>query len=141
MGNSAATLTAPARQFASDNHSGICPAAWEAMRRAHAGHAAGYGAGQGPQRAAQPPRDPRETRRRALPGDSEQCAHQIGLLLAVRELCRRPGHQAAESARPYRWSSVADRVLDIYRSVGYFSHGERDPIAAPDVSLCAICGA
>jgi threonine aldolase len=31
------------RQFASDNCSGICPEAWEAMAAANAGHAPGYG--------------------------------------------------------------------------------------------------
>jgi len=31
------------RQFASDNASGICPEAWEAMAKANVGHAAGYG--------------------------------------------------------------------------------------------------
>ncbi len=31
------------RQFASDNYSGICPEAWEAMARANHGHAPGYG--------------------------------------------------------------------------------------------------
>lgn len=36
-------MTAPTRQFASDNYSGVCPAAWEEMERANAGHAAAYG--------------------------------------------------------------------------------------------------
>jgi threonine aldolase len=31
------------RQFASDNYSGICPEAWEAMAEANHGHAPGYG--------------------------------------------------------------------------------------------------
>lgn len=31
------------RQFASDNYSGICPEAWEAMAEANRGHAPGYG--------------------------------------------------------------------------------------------------
>jgi threonine aldolase len=33
----------PQRHFASDNNAGICPEAWEAMARANAGHATGYG--------------------------------------------------------------------------------------------------
>jgi threonine aldolase len=31
------------RQFASDNNSGICPEAWEALAQANCGHAVGYG--------------------------------------------------------------------------------------------------
>src|ERR1700679_3519328 len=31
------------QQFASDNYSGICPEAWEAMETANHGHAAAYG--------------------------------------------------------------------------------------------------
>jgi len=31
------------RHFASDNYAGICPEAWEALARANAGHAPGYG--------------------------------------------------------------------------------------------------
>ncbi|HLQ43426.1 MAG TPA: beta-eliminating lyase-related protein, partial [Planctomycetaceae bacterium] len=31
------------RQFASDNYSGICPEAWEAMARANQGHSPAYG--------------------------------------------------------------------------------------------------
>ena len=33
----------PRRQFASDNFSGICPEAWEAMKEANRGHASSYG--------------------------------------------------------------------------------------------------
>lgn len=33
----------PRRQFASDNYSGMCPEAWEALTQANAGHAPGYG--------------------------------------------------------------------------------------------------
>jgi threonine aldolase len=33
----------PRRQFASDNNSGICPEAWEALAEANRGHARGYG--------------------------------------------------------------------------------------------------
>ncbi len=33
----------PRRQFASDNYSGICPEAWEAMAAANVGHACSYG--------------------------------------------------------------------------------------------------
>jgi threonine aldolase len=33
----------PRRQFASDNYSGICPEAWEALSQANQGHSPGYG--------------------------------------------------------------------------------------------------
>jgi threonine aldolase len=36
-------LPLPRRQFASDNYSGICPEAWEALCQANQGHAPGYG--------------------------------------------------------------------------------------------------
>jgi len=36
-------LPLPRRQFASDNYSGICPEAWNAMADANCGHAPGYG--------------------------------------------------------------------------------------------------
>src|SRR4029077_20862488 len=35
--------TSSTRQFASDNRSGICPEAWEALARANVGHAPSYG--------------------------------------------------------------------------------------------------
>lgn len=76
---------------------------------------------------------------KAPPGDAARFAEQIGRLLTDTSLRGRLGRQAAESARSYRWSAVADRVLGIYRSVGYHSHAPRDPIAAPASSLCGSC--
>jgi threonine aldolase len=43
----------PRRQFASDNNSGICPEALEAIHRFNAGHVAGYGADEITAKAAQ----------------------------------------------------------------------------------------
>ena len=40
------------RQFASDNYSGICPEAWEAMAQANVGHQPGYGEDQWTEKAA-----------------------------------------------------------------------------------------
>lgn len=37
------TTPAPRRHFASDNYSGICPEAWDAMAQANSGHAQSYG--------------------------------------------------------------------------------------------------
>lgn len=45
------------RQFASDNYSGICPEAWEAMQTANLGHAPGYGDDAWTERAADLLRD------------------------------------------------------------------------------------
>ena len=43
MTRAAPPTTLTRRQFASDNYAGVCPEAWEAMRRANEGHAPGYG--------------------------------------------------------------------------------------------------
>ena len=40
------------RHFASDNYSGICPEAWEAMAEADSGHVSSYGNDPWTQRAA-----------------------------------------------------------------------------------------
>ncbi len=42
----------PKHQFASDNYAGVCPEAWDAMRRANEGHAQAYGEDEWTQRAA-----------------------------------------------------------------------------------------
>lgn len=76
---------------------------------------------------------------KAPPGDAARFAADIGGLLEDAELSARLGRQAAESARAYRWSAVADRVLGIYQSVGYHSRAPRDPIAAPASPLCGSC--
>jgi threonine aldolase len=49
------------RQFASDNYSGICPEAWEALQRANAGHVRSYGDDPWTQRAADQIREIFET--------------------------------------------------------------------------------
>jgi threonine aldolase len=49
------------RQFASDNYSGICPEAWQAMADANAGHAQAYGEDRWTARAADRLRDLFET--------------------------------------------------------------------------------
>ncbi len=45
-------MTTANQQFASDNYSGICPEAWEAMARANQGHDRAYGDDQWTARAA-----------------------------------------------------------------------------------------
>ena len=45
-------MTTDKQQFASDNYSGICPEAWEAMARANQGHDRAYGDDQWTARAA-----------------------------------------------------------------------------------------
>ncbi len=49
---SASPAPLPRRQFGSDNYSGICPEAWEALQRANHGHAQAYGDDPWTQRAA-----------------------------------------------------------------------------------------
>ena len=51
----------PRRQFASDNYSGICPEAWDALQQANAGHFASYGDDAWTQRASDLLRDLFET--------------------------------------------------------------------------------
>ena len=46
------TIESSRRQFASDNNSGICPEAWEALRESNQGHARGYGDDQWTEKAA-----------------------------------------------------------------------------------------
>lgn len=41
--SSAAPAPLARRQFASDNYSGMCPEAWEALQQANCGHAPAYG--------------------------------------------------------------------------------------------------
>lgn len=45
-------MTTANQQFASDNYSGVCPEAWEAMARANQGHDRAYGDDQWTARAA-----------------------------------------------------------------------------------------
>jgi D-inositol-3-phosphate glycosyltransferase len=72
--------------------------------------------------------------------DERRFAEQIDQLLKDPGLRQRLGNQAAVSARDYRWSAVADRILHMYRSFGYASKSERQPFAAPAQSLCTSCG-
>ncbi len=51
----------PRRQFASDNYSGICPEAWEALAAANSGHAESYGNDRWTQAASDALRDLFET--------------------------------------------------------------------------------
>jgi threonine aldolase len=51
----------PKHQFASDNYAGVCPEAWDAMRRANEGHAQAYGEDEWTQRATDLLRDLFET--------------------------------------------------------------------------------
>ena len=55
------TIESSRRQFASDNNSGICPEAWEALRESNQGHARGYGDDQWTEKAADLIRDLFET--------------------------------------------------------------------------------
>ncbi len=52
MNSGVSATAAPVRQFASDNNSGICPEAWDAMLRANEGHVPGYGDDKWTQRAS-----------------------------------------------------------------------------------------
>lgn len=45
-------MSSPAQQFASDNYSGVCPEAWEAMQQANQGYAQAYGNDAWTERAA-----------------------------------------------------------------------------------------
>jgi len=71
--------------------------------------------------------------------DDRSFAEQINRILVNPALQQRLGKQAAISARQYRWSAVAARILDIYGSVGYTSHSRRQPVSPPAMSLCASC--
>ncbi|HLP75623.1 MAG TPA: low specificity L-threonine aldolase, partial [Candidatus Paceibacterota bacterium] len=105
------------RQFASDNYSGICPEAWDAMQKANTGHAPAYGNDPWTQEAADLIRDVFETRCEVFFAFNGTAANSLALASLCNSyhsiLCHELAHIETDECGAPEFYSNGTKVLTV----------------------------